>query len=428
VQRELAAYFSSRRDAILAAWRAAADADPELTTASALTRTQFHDHIPGVLDGFERRLLARRPGEAIEAEEEQREGAAGHGLHRWQQGYQQREVMLEWRHLHLILVDELERFEAEQAVRPAGSLAFARRALAELCSEGVCESASEYARLQQAEAASRLRDLEQALEAVRALERQRAEAWREAAHDLRGNLGVVSSATEVLSIEPTDERVRARLLPMLRQGVASLQELLGDLTSLARLEAGHEQREIAPFDAAAVVRKLCEGMRTLAAERGLALHAHGPDALPVEGDAVKVHRIAQNLLANAIKYTESGGVQVSWSPLDAGGLERWQLVVRDTGPGVPKGPIEPLALALEEATQEAQSAERGAAAAATPDPREAREPPVRARRREPGEGIGLSIVKRLCELLDATIELETEPGAGATFRVTFPRSYPRPPA
>jgi signal transduction histidine kinase len=41
-----------------------------------------------------------------------------------------------------------------------------------------------------------------------------------------------------------------------------------------------------------------------------------------------------------------------------------------------------------------------------------------------GEGIGLSIVKRLCELLDASLELETEPSAGTTFRVSFPRAYP----
>jgi signal transduction histidine kinase len=41
-----------------------------------------------------------------------------------------------------------------------------------------------------------------------------------------------------------------------------------------------------------------------------------------------------------------------------------------------------------------------------------------------GEGIGLSIVKRLCELLDASLELETAPGAGTTFRVVLPRAYP----
>ena len=44
---------------------------------------------------------------------------------------------------------------------------------------------------------------------------------------------------------------------------------------------------------------------------------------------------------------------------------------------------------------------------------------------ERGEGIGLSIVKRLCELLDASLEMETSPGAGTTFRVIFPRQYPK---
>jgi signal transduction histidine kinase len=44
-----------------------------------------------------------------------------------------------------------------------------------------------------------------------------------------------------------------------------------------------------------------------------------------------------------------------------------------------------------------------------------------------GEGIGLSIVKRLCELLDAGLELETSPGTGTTFRVVFPRAYGLPP-
>ena len=71
----------------------------------------------------------------------------------------------------------------------------ARRAWAELCSEGVSESTAQYFDLQQIEALGHVRDLEQALEQVRELQRQRAELWREAAHDLRGNLGVVANAT-----------------------------------------------------------------------------------------------------------------------------------------------------------------------------------------------------------------------------------------
>ena len=55
----LASHLARRRDTILSEWRRAVDADPELTTASTITRAQFVDHIPAVLDAFERRLSAR---------------------------------------------------------------------------------------------------------------------------------------------------------------------------------------------------------------------------------------------------------------------------------------------------------------------------------------------------------------------------------
>jgi hypothetical protein len=89
-------------------------------------------------------------------------------------------------------------------------MAFARLTLAQLCSDGVNESASRYARLQQVEAAGRPRDLEQALTQLRLLERQRADAWREATHDLRGKLGVVKNVTEILTDDRCPSRTEAR--------------------------------------------------------------------------------------------------------------------------------------------------------------------------------------------------------------------------
>jgi signal transduction histidine kinase len=280
----------------------------------------------------------------------------------------------------------------------------------------VSESAAEYHRLHQAEAAGQARDLERALAELGDLERRRAEAWREAAHDLRGSVGTVTTATAVAVTPGVPDPIRARALDRLQRNVAALQEMLGDLMGLARLEAGHERREVRPFDAAALLADLCAAARPAAAERGLSLTAEGPAALPVEGDAVKVRRVAQNLLLNALKYTTSGGVSVSWAVGGSGDGGRWSFAVRDTGPGFHAGPGTPLAGALEEATTSAL-AEGSAPAAHTPaaDPR-----PVRP---AAGEGVGLSIVKRLCELLDATLELRSAPGVGSTFRVRLPVRY-----
>jgi len=216
----------------------------------------------------------------------------------------------------------------------------------------------------------------------------------------------------------------------LQKNLSSLHSLLEDVMDLARLQAGHEHRQVKAFDAAPLLRDLCERMQPLAEERGLFLKMEGPSKLPVEGDAVKTQRIAQNLLFNALKYTPSGGVTVSWGDSRQNDAHRWMLCVEDTGPGFHAGPGAPMAGALGDATEEARQVEEtartGIKGTATPAEAPASDAaPVDDRpvHQEGGEGIGLSIVKRLCELLDATIEMDSVPGEGTSLRIVFPRHY-----
>ena len=424
----VALHLSSQREVILQRWRRAVEADPRLTTASNLSRSQFNDHIPAVLDAFERDLSSRDRVDTIEAAADERERAAEHGTHRWQQGYDQREVMCEWEHLQVGLLDELERYEDAHDELSSGVMRASWRAVTRLCSEGVIESATRYARLQQVEASGRLRDLEQALTQISELERQRALLWREAAHDLRGNLGVVQNAAFGLNKDGVPDEIRAKFLDRLQKGVGSLHALLTELTDLARLEAGHEHRSVSPFVVATVLQDLCGNFQEMAAQRGLFLKTEGLPDLNVEGDAIKVARIAQNLLVNALMYTERGGVIVTWSLENDSPAARWALCVQDTGPGFDSAQVNPIARELQHATEEAQEVEDKdtttrieesndpaptlASLSSNPTTR----PPLR-------EGIGLSIVKRLCELLNASLELQTSPGEGTTFRVSFPISY-----
>jgi len=150
--REIANYLSEHRDDILTAWKLAVEADPELRMASTTTRAQFIDHIPAVLDAFESRLASEDAAERAEARAAERASAAEHGLHRWQQGYDLPETMCEWGHLHLCILHALESYRSHdpQASRPA--LLTARRELLQLCSDGVCASATRYTHLQQHEA------------------------------------------------------------------------------------------------------------------------------------------------------------------------------------------------------------------------------------------------------------------------------------
>jgi len=427
----LADHLSNRRNDILTSWRTAVDADPDLPTASTITRNQFIDHIPAVLDAFEDRLRAEDREEREQAVADQKESAAEHGLHRWQQGYNLAETMCEWGHLHLALLHELERYRAEHQDLLSSVMPTAARALVRLCSNGVCASAARYASLQQTEAASRVRDLEDALGQLQILEQQRADTWREAAHDLRGSAHVISnvSAAMARSKEPLTPSTQGFISDVLRRGVASLNHLLADLMDQARLEAGQEQRVLTEFDASAMLREFCESMRPFATERNLFLKCEGPAPMMVEGDAVKVKRIVQNLVLNALKVTEHGGIKVKWSESGSDKRPQWMLCIQDTGPGFKSRLASPLEKELKHATAEAQVVEERAeldgqrSTPTEPAPTLASQTVTHVHMLPSGEGIGLSIVKRLCELLDAGLELETAEGQGTTFRVTFPRKY-----
>jgi signal transduction histidine kinase len=218
---------------------------------------------------------------------------------------------------------------------------------------------------------------------------------------------------------------------MVKRGVSSLHEMLNDLMALARLEAGQEQRAVAPFDAGVLLSDFCTTSIPQADAQGLYLKLEGPESLPVYGDRAKVRRILQNLLLNALKYTRRGGVRVIWGPVAGDETNNWMFCVQDTGPGLVKGPAAPLAQALHEATvttQEGQERRGETDDHAGPAPTLASQSSPLAPHQQPGEGVGLSIVKRLCELLDASLELETSPGEGSTFRVTLPCRYEEPPA
>jgi hypothetical protein len=104
-------------------------------------------------------------------------------------------------------------------------------------------------------------------------------------------------------------------------------------------------------------------------------------------------------------------------------------MVKDTGPGLLSQTGTPLVAGLQEATASAKESDEkstalhGEASHVLPPPEGADDLPGFSRH-QPGEGIGLSIVKRLCELLDASLEIASSAESGTTFRVVFPLRYP----
>lgn len=208
--------------------------------------------------------------------------------------------------------------------------------------------------------------------------------WRQAVHDLRGKLGVVSNVTALLQTSSGHAR-RSELMAVLDRNVAGLGELLNGLADLARLDAQQERPAICGLNVAVALGQSCDNLRVLARSRGLTLEFKGPASLAAEGDPLLLSRIAQNLVLNALQYTRAGGVVLTCGPCDAAEAGHWYFEVGDAGPAAPGGP-----------------------------------PPATA---SSGEGIGLSIVRRLCSLLGGAMAMQPCATAGRTTRVTLPLRY-----
>ncbi|HET7371039.1 MAG TPA: sensor histidine kinase [Gammaproteobacteria bacterium] len=403
----LATHLQEQRDAILADWKAAAEDDDEQSMLAEMSRSEFYDHIPQFL---ERLAAAFRDGNGHEAGRT----AQQHGAHRWQQGRPVEQVVQEWALLHRILMKRIGALR-EPAGLDAESFQRAYGLLSQAILDAITASLTEYHSRLRVQAEARLRDLEVVLGERDELDQLRSENLHQASHDLRGSLQAIRLASHVLAQRPLDDQARD-IVKRISDAGESLYRMLNDLLDLARLEAGRETRAISGFNAAALLSELCDGLQGTAESKGLTLQARGPKTLRVRGDPMKVQRIAQNLVLNALKYTSQGGVEVEWqhdSP------ERWQFHVRDTGPGLnASGGV--YAASLEAAgDEEKDNPPPSGAGGGSPDQPESAAPEVAAH----GEGIGLAIVHRLCDLLDAVLDVESEQGRGTTFKVLLPTGY-----
>lgn len=401
--------------AILAQWRSRVNAREHASVLAKLSLAEFADHIPHFLD----RLSSVFRGDDTAALEAL---AARHGAHRWQHGVNLGVVTQEWHLLHQVLMDRLAAAaESEPDIAPE-TLRAAYRLLTDEIHQAIAASLVEFDSRRRTEAEARMRDLEAVLERREEHARLLGRDLHGVSHDLRGSFQLLKTACQLLKTRWLDSETR-QIVAGIDIAADNLNQLLRDLLDLARLEAGHDERHLGNFDAAALLKDLSAALQPAAAAEGLSLLTDGPDSLPVCGDAVKVKRIAQNLILNALKYTPAGSVHIGWQSESE---TRWLFCIRDSGPGLDSSTAEGLAHELEDAGQDENLA----------DHELPRDPPNQAAYRRAGvaagsaaverhgEGIGLAVVHQLCELLDAVVEVESEPGRGTLFRVLMPKDYP----
>lgn len=189
----------------------------------------------------------------------------------------------------------------------------------------------------------------------------------------------------------------------IRKSGARLLDLLNNVLDFSRMEAGDIPMDAAPFDPSDLVQDVAELLAPRAHAAGLDIAAIvDPDlAERLVGDVSRLRQILFNLVGNAIKFTPAGGVLIEARRGEGG--EGLELVVRDTGVGVP----EHAKAKLFEAFSQVNAADA---------------------RRDGGVGLGLAIVARLVEAMNGQISLTSSFGHGAMFLVTIPLEVAPSPA
>jgi signal transduction histidine kinase/ActR/RegA family two-component response regulator len=245
-----------------------------------------------------------------------------------------------------------------------------------------------------------VRDLEQRNEDVRGAmalaeqsARARARVLAAASHDLRQPLQALSVYSAVLAAHPAPETL-SEVSQNIDQIVRSLGSLLNGLLDLSRLSAGYYVPEQQSLSLERLVADVCAEYQRAAAHKGLALLSN-LSSIRLMGDALAISRIVRNLIDNALKYTERGEVRVATHLEYRGEASFAVLSVTDTGKGIP---AEEQSRIFEEFYQ-------------LDNP---------GRDRSKGVGLGLAIVQRLCELIGATVVVESVVGDGTCFRVSMP--------
>jgi PAS domain S-box-containing protein len=239
-------------------------------------------------------------------------------------------------------------------------------------------------------------ELEAARSRAEAAVRTKSSFLANMSHEIRTPMnGVLGFADLLLNSDMSAEnRHHAQLI--VDSGKAMMR-LLNDILDLSKIEAGQMQISPETLDLRHALRSCIKLVQPAAFQKGLQLDVHVADGLPdhLLVDGLRLRQIILNLLANAVKFTASGGVHLRANIVDGAAGATFEVTVEDTGIGIP---ADRQAAVFELFTQAEHSTAK----------------------RFGGTGLGLAISKQLADLMGGSLELASDEGVGTTFRLRLP--------
>lgn len=234
--------------------------------------------------------------------------------------------------------------------------------------------------------------LEMARDAADLANRAKSDFLSSMSHELRTPMNAILGFGQLLEYDDALSNDNKDSVKELLKAGRHLLQLINEMLDLAKIESGRIDLSLEPVEVRLVIEECLSLVSTLADKRGIRIESACLPWVAMRADRIRLKQVLINLLSNAVKYNREGGsVKLD---VQHKGIDRLRIGVSDTGLGIPAARLEELFQPFNRLGAEAKTIE--------------------------GTGIGLTIARRLVEMMGGTVEVQSEVGVGSTFWVELP--------